>query len=309
LDVCFFLKPFRDYISTFAQTITNLKGMKKSFLAVALILGTTTTFAQDKQYLPESGDWAIGVDATPFLNYFGNFIGGNGLNTAPTFDFPSWNQTISGKYFASEDMAYRAALRIGFGSDKGSASIGQDGAAAPTYPALPTTVEDSYKAGGSVIGLSGGLEMRKGSGLLIGFYGGELGMTFASGKETYTYGNALTTTCAGTSDFGSNLTVDTYGNPARITESKSGMTTVIGLRGFIGAEYFVLPKLSLGGEFGWGLGLVSNGASSTTMESTNGTAIGTQTIEGTKSSSFALDTDNDNTVVGASGAIRVTFHF
>jgi hypothetical protein len=303
------LKPFLTHLSTLAQTITNLKIMKKSFLAVALILGASTTFAQEKQYLPESGDWAIGVDATPFLNYFGNFIGGNGLNSAPTWDFPSWNQTITGKYFASEDMAYRAAIRLGFGSDKGSNMIGQDGAAAPTYPNLPTTLEDSYNMGGTAIGLSGGLEMRKGSGRLIGFYGGELGLTFLSSKETYTYGNAMTTTGASTTDFGSNLTTDTYGNPARITESKSGMTSVIGLRGFIGAEYFVLPKLSLGGEFGWGLGMVSNGASSTTMESTNGTAIGSQTIDGTKSSSFAFDTDNSNTVVGASGAIRVTFHF
>jgi hypothetical protein len=210
-------------------------------------------------------------------------------------------------------MAYRGALRIGFGSIKGSNMIGKDGAAAPTYPTLPVEVEDSYKKGGSSIGLSGGLEMRKGSGRLVGFYGGELGLTFSSSKETYTYGNALTTSGVisdiNTSNFGSNLTDDTYLNDARITEKKSGMTAVIGLRGFIGAEYFVLPKLSIGGEFGWGLGLVSNGASSTSMESTNGTAIGTQTIEGTKSSSFAFDTDNKNTVVGASGAIRLTLHF
>ena len=37
--------------------------MKKSFLTVALILGSATTFAQEKQYLPEAGDWAIRVEA------------------------------------------------------------------------------------------------------------------------------------------------------------------------------------------------------------------------------------------------------
>jgi hypothetical protein len=290
-------------------TILKTTTMKKSFFTVALLLGTTATFAQEKNYLPEKGDWAIGIDANPLLNYFGNFIGGNGLNTAPTWNFPSVNGTITGKYFVSEKMAYRGALRIGFGSEKGSNMIGKDGAAAPTYPALPVMVEDSYKRGGSSIGLSGGLEMRKGSGRLVGFYGGELGLTFSSTKESYTYGNTMTASGAGTTNFGSNLREDTYGNEARITEKKSGMTTVIGLRGFIGAEYFVLPKLSIGGEFGWGLGLVSNGASSTSMESTDGTSIGSQTIEGTKSSTFAFDTDNKNTVVGASGAIRLTLHF
>ncbi len=283
--------------------------MKKSFLTVALILGSATTFAQEKQYLPEAGDWAIGIDAAPLLNYFGNFIGGNGLNTAPTWGFPTWNQTVSGKYFVTKDMAYRASIRLGFGSQKGSKMIGQDGAAAPTYPNLPTTVEDSYKAGGSSIGLAGGLEMRKGSGRLIGFYGAELGLNFASNNSSYTYGNAMTITGATSTDFGSNIETDTYGNAARVTESKSGMSTTIGLRGFIGAEYFILPKMSIGGEFGWGLGLQSDGASSMSMESTNGVAVGTQTIEGTKSSTFVFDTDDKNTVVGVSGALKLTLHF
>ena len=283
--------------------------MKKSFLTVALILGSATTFSQEKQYLPEAGDWAIGIDAAPLLNYFGNFIGGNGLNTAPTWGYPTWNQTISGKYFVTKDMAYRASIRLGFGSEKGSEMIGKDGAAAPTYPNLPTTVEDSYKAGGSSIGLAGGLEMRKGSGRLIGFYGAELGLNFASNNSSYTYGNAMTITGATSTDFGSNIETDTYGNAARVTESKSGMSTTIGLRGFIGAEYFILPKMSIGGEFGWGLGLQSDGASSMSMESTNGVAVGTQTVEGTKSSTFVFDTDDKNTVVGVSGALKLTLHF
>ena len=260
--------------------------MKKSFLTVALILGSATTFAQEKQYLPEAGDWAIGIDAAPLLNYFGNFIGGNGLNTAPAWGFPTWNQTISGKYFVTKDMAYRASIRLGFGSQKGSQMVDQDGVAAPTYPNLPATVEDSYKAGGSSIGLAGGLEMRKGSGRLIGFYGAELGLNFASNNASYTYGNA-----------------------ARVTESNSGMSTTIGVRGFIGAEYFILPKMSIGGEFGWGLGLQSDGASSMSMESTDGVAVGKQTIEGTKSSTFVFDTDNNNSVVGVSGALKLTLHF
>lgn len=284
--------------------------MKKSIFTVALVLGAATTFAQDKQYLPESGDWAVGIDATPFLNYFGNFIGGSGLNTAPSWNFLTTNQTISGKYFVADDMAYRGALRIGFGSTKGNAMIGQDGAGAPTYPALPAMVEDSWKMGSTNIGLSGGIEYRKGAGRLVGFYGGELGIMFGSSKETYEYGNAMTTTGASSTDFGTgNLNGDPVYGGGRLTEAKSGATFGIGLRGFIGAEYFVLPKLSIGGEFGWGLGLLSTGAGTETWESTNGSAIATIEHEGTKTSSFGIDTDSNNTLFGSAGSIRMTFHF
>lgn len=289
--------------------------MKKSFLTVAVILGASTLFAQDlkskkgEAYLPEAGDYAIGIDAAPFLTYIGNFIGGNGLNTAPSWNFLTTNQTITGKYFKEDDLAYRIGLRIGFGSTKGSATVGQDLAAAPVYPALPLTVVDSWKSGGTNIGLSGGLEWRRGKGRLQGFYGAELGIAFGTSKTTYEYGNAMTITGAGTIDFGSNITTDTYGNGARINEDKGGSTVAFGLRGFIGAEYFVLPKLSIGGEFGWGLGIASVGASSTTLESTDGVSVGSQVIEGTKVSSFGIDSDINNTLFGAAGSLRIAFHF
>ena len=221
--------------------------MKKSIFAVALILGaTSTTLAQDKQYTPVSGDWALGIDATPFLNYMGNLIGGNDGNTAPGWNYLTTNQQITGKYFAADDMAYRGSLRIGFGNASGSNMVSDDLATtAPTFPALPSMVEDTYKDGGMDIGLSGGLEWRKGSGRLVGFYGAELGVAFSSSSSTYTYANAMTITGATTSDWGTNLATDTYGNGARITSEKSGMTTSLGLRGFIGVEYFVLPKMIL----------------------------------------------------------------
>jgi hypothetical protein len=288
--------------------------MKKSIFAVALILGaTSSTLAQDKQYTPVSGDWALGIDATPFLNYMGNLIGGNDGNVAPTWTFLTTNQQITGKYFASDDMAYRGSLRIGFSSASGSEMITETGSAAPTYPALGTEVEDTYKNGGMDIGLSGGLEWRKGSGRLVGFYGAELGVAFSSSSSTYTYGNAIVAADnnvnAITSDHGSNMTNDSYGFDARVISDKSGMTTAFGLRGFIGAEYFILPKMSIGGEFGWGLGLMSMGAGSKEIESTDGTTVGTQITEVTGGSAFGFDTNINNTLFGSAGSLRLTFHF
>jgi hypothetical protein len=285
--------------------------MKKSIFTVALILGAATTaMAQDKQYTPESGDWAVGIDATPFLTYFGNFIGGTDANAAPSWNFLTNNQTITGKYFTADDMAYRGSLRIGFGSQSANNMVGQDGAAAPTYPNLPAMVEDTWKQGTTNIGISGGLEWRKGSGRLQGFYGGELGIMLSSQSVEYTYGNAMTTTGATSTDWGTgNVAGDpVYGN-GRLLSQSGGGTFGLGLRGFIGAEYFVLPKLSLGGEFGWGLAFMSTGAVTETWESTDGSAIATIEHEGSKSSAFGIDTDANNSVFGPAGSIRMTFHF
>ncbi len=312
--------------------------MKKSILAVAVVLGSTA-FAQKMEskngeaYLPAAEDWAIGVDATPFLNYFGNLIGGGqNANNAPTWNYLTTNQTITGKYFAADDMAYRASIRLGFGSMKESNMVAdRTNTANPAWPSLDPMVENTAKYGSTNIGIGVGLEKRRGFGRLQGYYGAELGFNISSMKETYTYGNGLTPSSAAVpvnvtaaDDFtggsmGTSLIngVDGTGTPyqGRITEYKSGMAFGLGLRGFIGAEYFVLPRIAVGGEFGWGLVFVSQGASSTTHEGV-GTAFGgtvdqvaTITTEGNKSSTFSVDTDNVTGVFGPAGSLRMTFHF
>lgn len=297
----------------------NQKSMKKSTLLVAaLAFGATSAFAQytNKNGLvvtPETGDYAIGVDATPFLGYFGNMLNGNTNNGAPAWGFTNANAMITGKMFTSETSAYRVALRIGFNSNTEKAMIAQDGAAAPTYPNLPAMVEDQMKESSRFIGLGGGMEWRRGKNRLQGYWGGMAMVWMAGGKSTYEYGNALNTTnsVAGVStDFGSNITTDAYGNAARITEMKQASMFGVGVRGFVGAEYFILPKLSIGGEFGWGIGFMSMGASSTTMESIGGSpaAVGSMTLEGGKGSGLSIDTDNAAFGM-APAALLIHWHF
>ncbi|MES2681013.1 MAG: hypothetical protein V4635_14060, partial [Bacteroidota bacterium] len=61
------------------------------------MLGQDLTSKKGEPILPEKGDWAIGIDATPFLNYIGNFFGTP--NSAPSFTWLTNNNTIVGKYF------------------------------------------------------------------------------------------------------------------------------------------------------------------------------------------------------------------
>jgi len=268
--------------------------MKKTNILLGLALCASTAFAQDltskkgEMILPEAGDWGVSINANPFLNYAGNFIGGNGLNTAPTANFLSTNQTIMGKYFVDEKTAYRGGLRLNFGSTSTATKV----AAIPaTSPA--TFVDDIVKVGTSNVGLAFGLEKRRGKTRLQGLYGAELGIMFGSTKTTNTYGNAISAS-----------------NPVtRVAEVKGGSTFGLGLRGFIGAEYFIFPKMSIGAEFGWGLAFNSTGEGETTTESWNGSAVESTTTKTGKSSSFGLDTDNMNSVFGPAGTIRLGLHF
>ncbi|HPH81859.1 MAG TPA: hypothetical protein PL185_04775 [Flavobacteriales bacterium] len=299
--------------------------MKKSLLFAALILGIGTANAQlvskkGEAYLPEPGDWSVGVDATPFLNYAGNFLSSAG-NSAPTQNFLNATQTIIGKYFVSEKMAYRGILRIGMGSQHWSENIAQHGATAPVYPALPALVEDTYKEKSTNVGLGGGIEWRRGSTRLQGYYGADLMLTYTNSSREYTYGNALndstsvtaiSTSWYGQSSYPQNFVNDTYGNTARVTEEKDGSMLAFTLRGFGGVEYFIFPKISLAGEFGWGISFANSSGGSQSIESVNfqsiDPSVGTQTIESNKSGRFSLDTDRNLTGT-STGALRINFHF
>lgn len=358
--------------------------MKKIIVPILLITCIRSFYAQDltskkgEPILPEAKDWAISVDATPFFNYAGNFFGksnfgtqttttnsGTGVTTttsnmygnqAPTLNFLNNNQTIIGKYFKDAKTAYRLGLRIGIGNTTEKKNVidllfANSGTSANQFPNSPATVENKRKITKTNIGITLGIEKRRGKTRLQGFYGADAGIWIGSTKEKYTYGNALAaTTTASTSvaitaadGFGDDIDGSVSGTQyvnvydaasgstlynfptfnggsqptmARMTQYKSGMTLSIGARAFIGVEYFIAPKVSLGGEFGWGMGISFTGKSTTTWESigTAGTAgatqeVGKTDVYGGKSSSFGFDNDGKNGVFGPSAALRLNFHF
>lgn len=298
--------------------------MKKSTLFVAaLALGMTTAFAQDltskkgEPILPEAGDYAIGVDATSFIGYFGNMMNGNTSNSPFGWNFVDTNSMmITGKMFTSETMAYRGVIRLGFNSSSETQEVQDATSTAPTFPALPTMKEDKMKSSSRFIGLGGGLEWRRGKTRLQGYWGGMAMIWMSGGKTSYEYGNTLTTTSSAggiSYDFGSNINPAsaTYNTNARVISEKSGSSFGIGIRGFAGAEYFILPKLSIGGEFGWGFGFMSTGMGEIEYEAVDGSPASVATVTentGSKSSGMYVDTDNDAFGL-ATGSILIHFHF
>ena len=307
--------------------------MKKSVLALAMAFGVTSAFAQDltskkgEPILPEAGDWGVSIDATPFLNYAGNFFGKTGPNNAPAFNFLNGsNNLIMGRYFKDEKTVYRAGLNIGLNTQSWTNPVYQDGQTTP-IPAgtVASTVNDKKTLTTTGIGLTAGIEKRKGKTRLQGYYGAELGLYFSGQHEKYAYGNSFdgnkdpnpTTANFGQSAISSAITSNiaaagaTAGTAAaRYTDIKSGTSVQFGVRGFVGVEYFILPKISLGGEFGWGIGIQSQGAGQATVQAIyTGTSAGTETVKTGKSSVFNIGTDNKNNFFGPTGSIRMNFYF
>ncbi|MEY4703428.1 MAG: hypothetical protein RIR96_1325, partial [Bacteroidota bacterium] len=101
-----------------------------------------------------------------------------------------------------------------------------------------------------------GKEWRKGKTRLQGFYGADA-MINVNSSTTKTVAGATTTTV------------------------KSGLGFGVGAQGFIGAEYFIFPKISMGAQYTYGLMLGVDGKSTTSV-------TGQPDVEGVSSSSFNL---------------------
>ena len=298
--------------------------MKKIIALSALLLATCVVFAQDADtaeplknkrgitILPQVGEWGLGVSADPFLRYLGNVMNGSTSNSGPSFSYtsqPMSNVALFGKYVKSEDTYYRARLNINISTDIDKEVIAADQLIPPAN-GFPAFTEDWRKSSNQTVVLAAGLEKRRGSTRVQGLYGAELILGYSGGQRSYDYGNPISASVQNptTFDFGDNVN-----GPARVTEVKLGTSVFAGARGFIGVEYFIAPRISLSGEFGYTIGLNSTGKSVVTSEFWN---TGTNSVISSKSddyqngrflnnatTSFSARLDNIN------GFINIMFYF
>jgi hypothetical protein len=278
--------------------------MKKILLVMsAIVVAAGVANAQDimsKKGTPivyEAGDWGLGIDANPFLDFAGNAFNHDN-NNAPTWNFTDFPMVITGLKVIDANTAYRGKLRLGFGSNKQAYVVNDDA----NQTATPTFITDEQKTSYSNITVGAGIQKMRGKHRVRGFYGVEALLGLEGSKTTNSYGNALS---VANPDPTTGIPGQPSG-PGRVTESKSGSSFMFSIRGFVGVEYFFAPKISLAGEFGWGPGLSSTAAGSTTIETFNsdGTAVTSISIDSPgKASSFSFDTDNNG------GSLRMSFYF
>ena len=314
--------------------------MKKSILVVALTCGISGAFAQDltskkgEPILPEAGDWAISMSADPIFTFLGNAFNGSQNHAGPNTNFLG-NQTIIGKKFIDEKNAYRVIVRLGFNNVSNKNLVIDDAQTGSTinFPEQQGRVEDKRSLKRTSVALGLGKEMRRGKTRLQGFYGADAMIWMSGGSTKYKYGNVMSdanvaSTTGSTQTTTPTSTDWTKPNPdgsyasamvaKRSIAEKQGLVFGIGVRGFIGAEYFLLPKISVGAEYGWGLGFQLQTKGKTTVEQGGGTPNTVAEIETevAGNSRFGFDTDiNQGNIFGFGGgasgnaSLRVTFHF
>lgn len=250
------------------------------------------TSKKGEPILPEAEDIAIGFNGAPFLNYAGNMLTG-GFNASPTANFINSDLSIVGKYFVDAETAYRGRIRLGMVNMKSEVLTDTAGALVG-----PNNIKDVYKVRNNNVTIGVGMEMRRGKTRIQGYYGGEVLVTMGGGVDTASvdYEVALGTT-------------PTIGG-MRTKSANQGNTFGLTARGFVGVEVFVFPKVSVGMEYGWGIGYTSVGEGERKTERwglASTSATSPSLIEETwvtgKSSTFAIDTDNSG------GQLNIIFHF
>jgi len=208
------------------------------FLTIAFGLYAQSDSIKTKgcSYLPEKGDFAIGADATPIFDFVGNMLNGN-LNNQ--FDISS--PLIYGKYYLTDMMALRAVLGINSSNDKQLYYVPDD-AALLANPLSNAQVTDMKKVTANDYYISMGLQKFIGQKRLRGFYGGQLFTQINKDKTVYSYGNPMTT-------LNPTPTINfTYSSGERTLTEVTANGFMIGAGGIAGFEYYVAPKLCIGGE-------------------------------------------------------------
>jgi hypothetical protein len=265
------------------------------------------------------------------------------------------NNQVVGKYYLDNNTAIRGKFGVNTISGLVTNPV-QDGVIADQasrgtvndqLAARLVTVDDEMSFSRTNILVVGGLEKRRGYGRLQGFYGAELGFGMASGANDYTYGNEFSgdfvVEHSSINNFNSILNGNNAGNPTLHDPSSSntgdfdnvrrlrtefGGSFTVGVRAFIGVEYFFAPKMSVGAEYGWGYAFTSGGKTTFADERFyNGQDGPTAVVEeyevngkdrrnvvgvdnnGSTNQPFSNVAGGSTALAGGSGSIILLFHF
>lgn len=202
--------------------------------------------------LPEAGEIALGIDAMPVLQYFGNMQNGFAGANTPSFDFLTGMQApnnIYVKYYLEDQTAVRLGIRLHKWTKTNRERVVQNQEIVDPL----VKVIDTHKATNNFFDLSLDYLMYRGKGRVQGYFGGGIQFNYWTTKNTYTYGNPITTqyTSPAWYDFAND--VATSGSERPLIGFANN-NIAFGARGIIGVEYFLAPKISIGGEMGITIG-------------------------------------------------------
>jgi len=288
-------------------------------LSLVMAFGQQTTQPEQKpvadktksvDILPVEGDFGLTIGAGTTLNYIGNFFGKNATNAnSAMFNYANKNYpmtVIAGKYFLSDDVALRLGASIYYNNSTTNYLVHDDTNLDPD-----AYVNDKAKVSTSGYTIGAGIEKRRGYKRLQGIYGAELYFgNIGRSNYDYDYGNKFSqaneapTSSQGTT-FSQSTSIPKPSWGYRLTSEHTSNTFSVGARALVGLEYFFAKKMSIGGEFYWGLQYQTIGKQSTTWEYYNTVLneIKSETINSKRDHSFNIGLSN----IG--GNLNLNFYF
>jgi hypothetical protein len=219
--------------------------MRKILIFLLLITVTLGIYAQSETevlttkkgvpIVPAKGDFAIGIDATPFFRYVGNLFSGNNPYY-PLFGFTAQEPgSIFVKYKTSPSITYRAALLIGYTNETSRSENFID-----------PDQEDKTTTSALSIGLTAGIEKHRDFfGRLSGYFGAQVGVRDDPYYSSSGYYGKLSYKDGNNSD-----------NDYKLV---GGSTFSILAGGFTGVEFYFAPRIALMGEVGYYLSYYKQG--------------------------------------------------
>lgn len=253
-----------------------------------------------KMVLPVTGEFGIGLNALPFIDLVGELIKLNSSNrfvNPLSFEAPDGQQLFL-KYLKNPSKAYRMRIGLAYHYNTESFPVADD---LNQGLMLADKRIDTY----TIITTSLGVEKRKGLGRIQGIFGGELNLLYQYGDATtmnykYIYANEITP-----SDPAPTTALFLDGTPRPLFE-KTYASLGIGATGFFGLEYFIAPKISVGGEMGLRAMYINNTASKTKTEEWNNTAgiVETRLVKIDEGGRFDFNVD-----FNSNGVLFLMFYF
>lgn len=217
--------------------------MKKTFILIAMLVAISNVWGQNDSlcnrrgipFLPKPNDWAVGTDAASYISFFGNLFNTDGEN-----GLEEGARNLYFRYYITKKSAIRLNILINTDVDNNKYFVADDVALAAS--ALSNQkVEDKMSSRQSELAFLVGLQKSRGYGRLKGFYGLQIGYGYKKYATKYAYGNAITATNTEPTDQWGN----TGGRPLKIDH---GSEKTFRVGGFVGVEYYFVPKICLGGE-------------------------------------------------------------
>ena len=270
------------------------------------------------EYLPKTGDVAIGFSLNPLANFVGNMFNGNTWNSlknlaAEPMLCPTPNiAAIMAKYMLTDQLGIKANLGFGCNIYSKNGYIGDD-AALMMNPLSEAKVIDTYKVNKLSGSIALGVDYHVGKQLPVqGVFG--VGIIYALGHEThqYKYGNAITElnqTPAYSNDVFQSTTVfrDLHYMQGRVlSDQAEDLIHRVGASASVGIEWFVAPKISLGANVNLNICYTLNPARETIYEGWNNATSQVEQytdLVAPASHGFTFSTDN----IGAN--LLMNFYF